>query len=177
MSSADVTVSDEDKPDSVDKLENRIDQLFTLFEKLREDGETVDEMLDRLETMDARVDRLEDEVASLRSLVQNDSKQAKVGNIVRNARNKADTKQKGVVMTYKDIQAATGVSSTMAYNYIDELPDEFAFLHDRDDLPTHVEEDSLAKDRGLVVDLQAVERDTDVFNRLLNVQDEKGGSA
>jgi hypothetical protein len=124
-----------------------------------------------------RLAQLEEEVASLRSLVQNDSKQAKVANILRNARNKADTKQTGVVMGYKDIMAATGVSSTMAYNYIDSLPTEYPFLHDREDLPTHVEEDSLAKDRGLVVDLSTVEDETSVFNRLLNDHGGKGGSA
>jgi len=139
--------------------------------------EAIETLSEELEAERERNDRQEERIATLEDIVHNDSIDAKVANIVQNARNRADTKQRGVVMGYKDIMAATGVSSTMAYNYIDELPEDYPFLHDRDDLPTHVEEDSLAKDRGLVVDLTQVEQGTGVFNRLLNDQDGNGGSA
>jgi hypothetical protein len=97
---------------------------------------------------------LRGELETLQANSLDDSKTHKVERIVEAARNKADPGMRGIVMDYRDIMAATGVSNTQAYRYIEQLPDEYDYLEDRDNLPDHIESDSLAKDRGLVVDLQ-----------------------
>jgi hypothetical protein len=132
-----------------EKNEDRIDQLFTLFENLNQRPD----MTEELEAMKQELADLRGEVETLQANSVDDSKTHKVERIVEAARNKADPGMRGIVMDYRDIMAATGVSNTQAYRYIEQLPDEFDYLEDRDNLPDHIESDSLAKDRGLVVDL------------------------
>jgi len=132
-----------------EKNEDRIDQLFTLFENLNQRPD----MSDELEAMKKELADLRGELETLQANSLDDSKTHKVERIVEAARNKADPGMKGIVMDYRDIMAATGVSNTQAYRYIEQLPDEYDYLEDRDNLPDHIESDSLAKDRGLVVDL------------------------
>jgi len=131
------------------KNEDRIDQLFTLFEKLNQRPD----MSEELEAMKKELADLRGELETLQSNSLDDSKTHKVERIIEAARNKADPGMRGIVMDYRDIMAATGVSNTQAYRYIEQLPDEYDYLEDRDNLPDHIESDSLAKDRGLVVDL------------------------
>ena len=133
-----------------EKNEDRIDQLFTLFENLNQRPD----MSDELEAMKKELADLRGELETLQSNSLDDSKTHKVKRIVEAARNKADPGMRGIVMDYRDIMAATGVSNTQAYRYIEQLPEEYDYLEDRDNLPDHIESDSLAKDRGLVVDLQ-----------------------
>jgi hypothetical protein len=132
-----------------EKNEDRIDQLFTLFENLNQRPD----MREELEAMKKELADLRGELETLQANSLDDSKTHKVERIVEAARNKADPGMKGIVMDYRDIMAATGVSNTQAYRYIEQLPDEYDYLEDRDNLPDHIESDSLAKDRGLVVDL------------------------
>jgi len=132
-----------------EKNEDRIDQLFTLFENLNQRPD----MSEELEAMKKELADLRGELETLQSNSLDDSKTHKVERIVEAARNKADPGMRGIVMDYRDIMAATGVSNTQAYRYIEQLPDEYDYLEDRDNLPDHIESDSLAKDRGLVVDL------------------------
>jgi len=132
-----------------EKNEDRIDQLFTLFERLNERPD----MTHELEAMKQELADLRGELETLQANSLDDSKTHKVERIVEAARNKADPGMRGIVMDYRDIMAATGVSNTQAYRYIEQLPGEFDYLEDRDNLPDHIESDSLAKDRGLVVDL------------------------
>jgi len=132
-----------------EKNEDRIDQLFTLFERLNDRPDVTQ----GLEDMKKELADLRGEVETLQANSVQDSKTHKVERIVEAARNKADPGMRGIVMDYRDIMAATGVSNTQAYRYIEQLPEEFDYLEDRDNLPDHIESDSLAKDRGLVVDL------------------------
>jgi len=132
-----------------EKNEDRIDQLFTLFETLNQRPD----MSDELEAMKKELADLRGELETLQANSLDDSKTHKVERIVEAARNKADPGMRGIVMDYRDIMAATGVSNTQAYRYIEQLPEEYDYLEDRDNLPDHIESDSLAKDRGLVVDL------------------------
>jgi len=132
-----------------EKNEDRIDQLFNLFETLNQRPD----MSEELEAMKKELADLRGELETLQANSLDDSKTHKVERIVEAARNKADPGMKGIVMDYRDIMAATGVSNTQAYRYIEQLPDEYDYLEDRDNLPDHIESDSLAKDRGLVVDL------------------------
>jgi len=169
--------------DLQEKNEDRIDSLYTLFEavndrlKALEEGEGAQQSgpAEVAHLMD-RVDALEEQLDSLQAEMHDDSKEAKVAAIVEAAQNGADAQQKGAVMNYKQIMRATGVSDTMAYKYIDRLPDQYPFLRDRHDVPSNVDEDTLAKDKGLLVDFEEVERMTGPCNRLLHGSEQKGGS-
>jgi hypothetical protein len=132
-----------------EKNEDRIDQLFVLFERLRERPDLQEDM----EEVKQALEDMRGEIETLQENSINHSKAHKVDRIVEAGRNKADPGMKGVVMDYRDIMAATGVSNTQAYRYIEQLPKEYDYLADRADLPEHIEADALAKDRGLVIDL------------------------
>jgi len=134
--------------DQLEKLESRIDNLYALFERVNDRPDLTDEVGMLME----RVSQLEAEVASLTEQVKDDSKLSRVEAIVEAAENKADATMSGVVMTAKDIRAATGVSTSHAYRYIDELPLEFEHFDSRD-------QDE--KERGIVVDLDAVRTKTE----------------
>jgi len=89
----------------VEKNESRIDNLFALFERLNEREDPSEDV--SLNTK--RIEQLEAEVARLRDILQEESKTGKIEQIEQAALNKADTSMEGVVMTYKEIMAATGV--------------------------------------------------------------------
>ena len=127
----------------VEKNESRIDNLFALFERLNEREDPSEDV--SLNT--DRIEQLEAEVARLRDILQEESKTGKIEQIEQAALNKADTSMEGVVMTYKEIMAATGVSHTQAYRYIEELPRDYDRFNHRDDQQ---------KTRGLIVDLSRV---------------------
>jgi len=127
----------------VEKNESRIDNLFALFERLNEREDQSEDVSLNTE----RIEQLEAEVARLRDIVQEESKTGKIEQIEQAALNKADTSMEGVVMTYKEIMAATGVSHTQAYRYIEELPRDYDRFNHRDDQE---------KTRGLIVDLSRV---------------------
>jgi len=127
----------------VQKNESRIDNLFALFERLNERPDVSDDVQVLME----RIEQLEAEVARLRDILQEESKTGKIEQIEQAALNKADTNMEGVVMTYKEIMAATGVSHTQAYRYIEELPRDYDRFNHRDDQE---------KTRGLIVDLSRV---------------------
>jgi len=127
----------------VEKNESRIDNLFALFERLNEREDQSEDVSLNTE----RIEQLEAEVARLRDIVQEESKTGKIEQIEQAALNKADTTMEGVVMTYKEIMAATGVSHTQAYRYIEELPRDYDRFNHRDDQE---------KTRGLIVDLSRV---------------------
>jgi len=127
----------------VEKNESRIDNLFALFERLNEREDPSEDVSLNTE----RIEQLEAEVARLRDILQEESKTGKIEQIEQAALNKADTSMEGVVMTYKEIMAATGVSHTQAYRYIEELPRDYDRFNHRDDQE---------KTRGLIVDLSRV---------------------
>jgi len=126
-----------------EKNEDRIDQLFTLFENLNERPDHTAEV----ELLMDRVTQLEAEVQSLTEQLHANDKMAKVDAIVEAAENKADAGMDAIVMTAKEIRVATGVSTSHAYRYIDELPEEFAHISARGDD---------TKERGVIVDLSHV---------------------
>jgi len=126
-----------------EKNQDRIDQLFTLFENLNERPDHTAEV----ELLMDRVTQLEAEVQSLNEQLQDNSKQGRIDAIVSAAQNKADAGMDAVVMTAKEIRVATGVSTSHAYRYIDELPGEYPEFQARDD-------DS--KERGMIVELSHV---------------------
>jgi len=129
----------------VEKNESRIDNLFALFERLNNRPDHTDEV----QLLMDRVTQLEAEVASLTEQVRDNSKLSSVDAIVEAARNKADPTMSAVVLTAKELRIATGVSSSHAYRYLDDLPDEFDYFSARSD------ED---KQRGLVVHLDHVKQ-------------------
>jgi hypothetical protein len=131
----------------VEKNESRIDNLFALFERLNEREDPSEDVSLNTE----RIAQLEAEVERLREIVHDQSKMGKIEQIEEAALNKSDSSMEGVVMTYKEIMAATGVSHTQAYRYIEELPRDYDRFMDRDDQD---------KTRGLIVDLSRVRTKT-----------------
>jgi len=86
-------------------------------------------------------------VQSLTEQVHANDKMAKVDAIVEAAENKADAGMDAIVMTAKEIRVATGVATSHAYRYIDELHEDFAHISARGDD---------TKERGVIVDLSHV---------------------
>jgi len=124
----------------VEKNESRIDNLFALFERLNEREDVSDDVQLLIE----RIEQLEAEVDTLRGRVADQTKEGKVQSIIDAANNKADAGMDAVVMTYKEIKLATGVSTSQAYRYIEELPEERTEFRSREDTD---------KTRGLIVQL------------------------
>jgi len=154
-------------------IDSRVKELFGLLSRTHG---RIDELEQTVESQQEHIDVLELEIEHLQELIRDDSRDAKVASLVVAAENIADSTQKGCVMNYKQIKQATGVSNQGAYNYIEELPDEYPFLVDRKDVPDRVDVDSRAKERGLVVLFNEVEHATGSFNRLYNEKRGKGGS-
>jgi lipid II:glycine glycyltransferase (peptidoglycan interpeptide bridge formation enzyme) len=123
-----------------EKNEDRINQLFVLFEKLNDRPDHTAEV----ELLNQRITMLEAKIEELRDMVHDETKEGKIESIIEAARNKADAGMEAVVMTYKEIKLASGVSTSQAYRYIDELPDSRKEFRERED------ED---KTRGLIVDV------------------------
>jgi len=122
----------------VEKNQSRIDNLFALFERLNQRPDVSDEVQVLME----RIEQLEAEVETLRGRVADQTKEGKLQSIIHAANNKADAGMDAVVMTYKEIKLATGVSTSQAYRYIEELPDERTEFRSREDTD---------KTRGLIV--------------------------
>ena len=122
------------------KNESRIDNLFALFERLNERPDVSDDV----QVLVERIEQLEASVETLRGRVADQTKEGKVQSIIDAANNKADAGMDAVVMTYKEIKLATGVSTSQAYRYIEELPDERTEFRSREDTD---------KTRGLIVQL------------------------
>ena len=122
------------------KNESRIDNLFALFERLNERPDVSDDV----QVLVERIEQLEAEVETLRGRVADQTKEGKVQSIIDAANNKADAGMDAVVMTYKEIKMATGVSTSQAYRYIEELPEERTEFRSREDTD---------KTRGLIVQL------------------------
>lgn len=127
----------------VENNESRIDNLYSLFERLNDMPDHTSEV----ELLIERVTQLEAEVETLKERVNDQDKMGKVERIVDAAENKADPGMDAVVMTAKEIKVATGVSTSHAYRYIEELPEQFDNISERSD-------DN--KERGVIVDLSHV---------------------
>jgi len=154
-------------------IDSRVKELFGLLSRTHG---RIDELEETVESQQEHINVLKVELEHLQEVIRDDSRDAKVASLVVAAENIADSTQKGCVMNYKQIKQATGVSNQGAYNYIEELPDEYPFLVDRKDVPDRVDVDSRAKERGLVVLFNEVEHATGSFNRLYNEKSGKGGS-
>jgi len=131
----------------VGKNEDRIDNLYSLFERVMTDVSDFDNLDEVCETLEWRVAQLEAEVETLRARVNDQSKAGRVQRIVEAAENKADATMDAVSLTATEIKAATGVSTGHAYVYIDELPEEYPYIRERP-------ED--AQQRGIIVDLETI---------------------
>jgi hypothetical protein len=111
-----------------------------LFERVNDRPDHTSEV----ELLMERVTQLEADLEQLREIVQDQTKQGKVESIIEAAQNKADSGMDAVVMTSNEIKLATGVSTSQAYRYIDELPQS------RPEFQSRKDED---KKRGLIVEL------------------------
>lgn len=114
---------------------------------------------EQLSTQAQRLDDVESEVDALDGVVTDGSggKASKVHDIARLANNRRSN-DAVVLMDVSDIVDATGVSRRYAYDLVDDLPDEYGWLHDRSDLKQYGELE-LDKDKqvqALVVDFDGV---------------------
>jgi len=157
--------------DLTEKNEDRIDSLFTLFEALKDGSDQSEHNAERIDVLENQLDVIQDQLAECLAEIHDDSKRAKIARIVEAAENKADAKTTEVAMDYQEIMMATGVGSSQAYNYINDLPADYTFLHDAAD------KGSVRGDRRLVVDIEAVGKDSGPFHRWWNESRGTGGSA
>lgn len=165
--------------------EEALDQLADMDRRMTEMGKVMSTLRDRLvdveaeneqlrgtvETLQARVDVLEGDAA-------NTGKETKVKLLVNHAENLAGKGQRGVILTARDIKGATGVTRRYAYDLMDDLPQEYHFLLDRDELQQYgdLEIDKDAQDRGLFVDLERLHSDGEAVNLFTTPSDGNGGS-
>jgi pimeloyl-CoA synthetase len=127
-----------------EKNENRLDNVFAVYENLKERLEEMEEVGQVTE----RITHLEQKVENLSDKTRHDDKNSRVEAILYAAKNKADPGMDAVLMSAKDIKIATGLSTSQSYRYIEDLPEDFGYISARED-------DS--KERGVIVDLSHVE--------------------
>jgi len=130
----------------VEKNEDRIDNLYSLFERVMTDVSDFDNLDEVCETLEWRVGQLEAEVEALRKQVHDESKEGRVQQLVEAAQNKADPGMDHVAMNAEEIRAATGVGISHAYRYIKQLPEEYSYILERSEDAT---------ERGVVVSVEA----------------------
>jgi hypothetical protein len=148
--------------------------------------EAVNGTLDRFETLredvaaiQSRLKQIEERLKTLEGLIHADSKVAKVKAIIHYAENKREGGQDAVVLDTKEIKGATGVTRRYAYDIVDEWPEDFPFLVNRDNLDQYgqLELDTDARDKGIAVVFEQVPDDRDSLNKFNNETAAEGGEA
>jgi hypothetical protein len=111
--------------------EEGYDTVADYIENTRDAGLDTDNDPDQLRS---RVDSLEDRVESAEDHVHSSGKQGKVRSILESANNRRKGGQDVVMLDYEDIRAATGVSKRYAFTLMDDLPEQYPFFADGDDV-------------------------------------------
>lgn len=151
-----------------------------VYEIVDSDGDV--DVLTAVQQAADRINNLEESVTGLRGRVaeleehrdaisdisrEKTTKEEKVAPLVTWAQQQAsDDEADCVALKMKDIIGCTAVSRPYAYDLIDEFPDRYDWLHDRDDLTQYgdIEIDRSSRSRALVVDLAQLHTDESDVN-------------
>lgn len=129
----------------------RISNLEDECDALHEENQ---ELRDRLGEIETQLDAIQDLGR------EKSTKEEKIAAIVRYAQNTVtgDATTGRVAVTVKTLRGVAGISRRYAYTLIDELPDEYAWLHNRSTVSQYgdLELDRDSQDRALIVDLEAL---------------------
>lgn len=175
-------------------VENRLEQgegraaMYFIANALDIDADPDDEMVATAQAIAREIRELRDDLRDAKQDLnaiqdlgrEKTTKEEKIAALVRYAQNVAkDTKRSRVALTWKDIKGTAGVSRRYAYDLIDDLPEEYAWLHDRADISQYgdLEIDKDAQDRALVVDLEALHSDSEAVNKFTTTTTRKEASA
>lgn len=138
-------------------------------------------VMDRLEQLEQQFSRIEAQLNAIQDLGREKStKEEKVASLVRYAQNLSNDGTTGVqLLEARDIQGVAGVTRRYAYDLMDELPDQYDFFLDRDDLKQYgdVEIDKSSKSRALAVDLDILHSDEEAVNKFTTRTTSEGASA
>lgn len=151
-----------------------------LVENAREETKALrkenDRLQDQVAELQHEVSRLTDRLEGAERAIHDEGKLGKIQLIVKAAENRRTGGQKAVLMDYKAIKQATGCSKRHAYNLIDDLPEDYEFFVDGDDLSQYgsleIKKDAGA--RQLAVLCEEVPRE-DGEVKLFNTSDAAAG--
>lgn len=126
-----------------------------------------------------RVDQLEERLDTTEDAVHTSGKQGKVRDLVRAAQNRRNGGEDVVMMDYKDIKAATGVSKRYAFDLMDDLPGQFACFEDGDDVGQYgsAEINKTEGSRRLAVLIEQVHDEDGLVNKFNTRFGSEGGEA
>jgi hypothetical protein len=139
----------------VNHLLDQPDNLEDFPTAARELRETVDGHGDELDDLRSEVSSIGDAMAD----GGNGGKQAKVFDIVQQARNLRERDQPVVKLKARDIVAATGCSRRYAYDLMDDLPEEHNFLLSPAEMQQYGDLELDNDERALGVDFEGVHSD------------------
>lgn len=166
--------------------------VHTIAEDPPEDAEFIDvvhEALDDYEELREDHRRLQDRLAEIETQLdaiqdlgrEKTTKEEKITAIVRYAQNTADGDGTTgrVALTVKTLRGLTGISRRYAYDYIDDLPHEFEWLHNRNTIDQYgsLEIARDGPDRALIVDLEVLHNDEQAVNKFTTRTTGKEASA
>lgn len=150
MSSSTESSAAKTTQEQIQDLENRVSAIangVTNANREIEDlQEEVSTLSDRLEAVESRLDVLED--ASPKG------KDAKVAALVEYAEGAKGPNQQGVALKAKEIKGTCSCTRRYAYDLMDELPQEYHFISERD-----------KNGRRLLIDFEALHSDPEAVNK------------
>lgn len=161
----------EDPPDDAEFIEV-VHEALDDYEQLRDEHER---FKDRLAEIETQLDAIQDLGR------EKTTKEEKIAAIVRYAQNTArgDGTSGRVALKVKTLKGVAGVSRRYAYDLIDELPDEYEWLHNRSTVSQYgdLEIGRDGPDRALIVDLEVLHTDEQAVNKFTTSTTGAGASA
>jgi len=159
--------------DRVDDLDAETQRLDNLVARAHDKLQRVDELADRVDDLDAENERLRARLADSAN-----SPHEKLAGLVEYARNKRSS-DAVVVLTPTEIAGSYGCSQRYAYQLIDDLPAEYAWLLSpetlRDSQYGTLEQETDAVPKRLGVDFEGVHTAPVPLNRFINGNSGNGG--
>lgn len=170
----------------LDSLSDATDTLETILgiEDYDHDIQAADTdgtVLERLAGLERQLAEIQSQLDAIQDLGrEKTTKEEKVAAIVRFAQNAASNPtSERVVVKARQIKGVAGVSRRYAYDLIDDLSAEYAWVLDRDEVSQYgdLELDTSSQDRAVVVDLELLHSDEAAVNKFTTRTGQKGASA
>lgn len=170
-----------DGVDGVEELEEKLSEnLDRMNRELAQARGRITELEDENERLRQRVGDLMDRVTVLEDRERPEGKDARAAQLVEFADNLRDDGDDGAKLDVQDIRGATGVSRRYAYDLVDELPEEFAYIRDRKNVEQFGDAEiggggTESEPIGIYVDVEEAHRVEEDVNKFTTETAEGGG--
>jgi regulator of replication initiation timing len=170
MTEGELIATVKDMQETVDNLETLV---HVQIEKRKDLADTVENLVDRVDDLEAENERLRARLADSAH-----TPHEKLASLVEYAHNKRSS-DAVVVLTPEEIAGSYGCSTRYAYQLIDDLPDEYAWLLSpetlRDSQYGTLEQETDSVPKRLGVDFEGVHTAPVPLNRFINGNSGNGG--